>query len=167
MPQLSDETLQYLETSPFFAMLEGKDETSQNAFYSRFDTLPKPIREFLLSSKTAESLSDVINIVKIPTSFHTAISKIVALAAIGDIPIAGIEGLLLKLNLPPQQSTAVAEKLQTILEPVVTERAHLSVPAMIELPPLTQKVPVTAPVPDSSKPPARNIIDLRKPTPSA
>lgn len=162
MPTLSDDTIRYLQTSPFFAILEGKDGAAQDAFYAQFDALPKPIREFLLSPTTADGVSAIISGAQLPGSYHAAISKIVALAAMGEIPVASIEELLMKLNLPPEQSAMVAQKIQVILEPIVAERARRSVPAMPELPPLTQRVPPVTPSLDSSKTPARNIIDFRK-----
>lgn len=146
-------------------MLEGKDENGQKAFYAQYDALPEPIRKFLLSPATVTGISDVTLSSQVPASFHIAISKIVALVAMGDVPITSIENLLTKLDLPPQQTTDVTRKLQVILEPVVAKRSQLSVPRMPELPPLTQKIPPIELKLDSSKPPGRNIIDLRKQQP--
>lgn len=163
MPNISDdESGDWSVYSPFISSLEGKDDTAQKQFIEHYIQQSQEVQRFLTSLETATTLRELVDSGTLPPQYAIAIAKIVALAAMGEIPITGIEGLLLKLNLTQQQSSDITEKLNALLEPVIKERANIAVPAMPELPPMTQKIPPVMPTPDSSKTAGRNIIDLRK-----
>lgn len=152
--------------SPFIASIEGKDPEAKQKFFEQFSQQPQNVREFITSLDTVSAIKQLVDSGTLPPQYAVAIAKIVALAAMGEIPMGGIGELLMKLDLPAQQSEDVAGKINQLLEPVIADRARIAVPSMPELPPLTQKIPPPViPRPDSSKPPGRNIIDLRKQQP--
>ncbi|MEK7638089.1 MAG: hypothetical protein AAB375_01545 [Patescibacteria group bacterium] len=148
--------------SPFAAAMADRTPQQQEAFLERFSTMPDDIREFFTSLKTVEAIKTIMETGELSGDYDLAITKIVAFAALGDVPPANIEELLIKLGVSPQQAADVSQKLLGVLAPIISARAIHAVPTMSELPPLTQKIPPMTPVPDSSKTPARNIIDLRK-----
>lgn len=154
------------DCSPYIAMTAGKTPEELRPFFERFSQLPAPTRAFMTSLDVIERIKQMFLSLNVPPTHTIAISKIIAFAVLGDVPVSNIEPLLTKLNLSKALAQEVGNAITIILEPVIAERARASVPQeMSELPPMTMKIPPIAAPPDSSKTAARNIIDLRKQQP--
>ncbi len=160
------QTIEDADCSPYVAMTAGKNPEDLLSFFERFSQLPPPIRSFMTSLDVIEKIKHMFVSLRVPPTHTIAISKIIAFAALGDVSISNIEPLLIKLNLSEPLAQEASNAILGILDPIIAERARSAVPqGMPELPPLTQKIPSIAAGPDSSKTPARNIIDLRKQQP--
>ena len=152
MPTLSPDTLAYLNASPYFAALEGRDKLGQDLFYAKFEKLPEPVRQFLLAPTTADALSGIALANELDQRYLTAMGKIVASVALGEVPAGSIQPLLEKLDLPPAKAAVIAQALTDLLKPVVVFKAQAVVGTKpTEIPPLTRTV--------------GGIIDLRKQKP--
>jgi hypothetical protein len=162
MPKLPADTLKYLKTSPYDAMLEGRDRQAQDLFFAKFEKLPDALREFLLSPKTAEDVEYLALTTHLDDRYLTALGKIIASVTLGEVPIGSVAALLEKLDLPPEQAAAVADGMTRLMEPVLAAKARAAIGiAPREMPPLTRVVPPAA----GPQGAGRNIIDLRKPAP--
>lgn len=148
--------------SPFAAAMADRTPQQQEAFLERFSAMSDDEREFLTSMQTVEAIKTIMESSDLSGDYDLAISKIIAFAALGDVAPENIEGLLIKLGVSPQQATGLGQKLLGVLNPIISARALRAVPAMPELPPLTQRVPPAMPTPDSSRGSSRNMLNLRK-----
>lgn len=159
------QTIEDADCSPYIAMTAGKASEELAPFFERFSQLSSPVRSFMTSLDVIERIKQMLLGLHVPPTHTIAISKIIAFTAMGDVSISNIEPLLTKLNLSEPLAHEVGDAITGILEPIIAERARVSVPqGMPELPPMTMKIPPIAPGPDSSKTTARNIIDLRTKT---
>ncbi len=165
MNESSDETILY---SPYVAAYSDKDEVGQREFFERFYRLPAETKDFITSPQTAEYVKNLFDTEIAPDNYDTAIAKIVAFAAMGDVPVASIPQLLVKLGLSEQQAQKIATELERILEPVIAARGKAAAPqGMQEMPPLSRPTE-TGPQPIAGQQGnTRNIIDLRKQQPNA
>lgn len=141
MPGLSDDTLQYLRASPFFAATEGRDKTSQDLFYAKFEKLSDAFRQFLLAPETADDISYIVTTNKLDDRYLTALGKIVASVTMGEVPVSVVQQLLEKLDLPTEQAAQIADGIAKLVEPVLVAKAQAVVgPKPKEIPPLSRTV---------------------------
>ncbi len=152
---------EYNAYNPLSAYLDGKTDSEQGVVLGRFVNLPESEKLVLVGTDTAEAIANLIVAGTLPQSYGKAVAKIIYLVLAGEVQPAGVSALLERLGLSTPLAQQVSSVIGTLAAPVVRERAVTPV-AMPELPPLTQRVPPVMPGPDSSKTPARNIIDLRK-----
>jgi hypothetical protein len=146
---LSPDTLAYLNASPYFAALEGRDKMGQDLFNAKFEKLPESVRKFLLAPETADGLSALALTQGLDQRYIVAMGKIVASVTLGEVPLGSIQQLLEKVDLAPDQAAIVAQEMSRMLEPVMAAKAQAVVGAKPkEIPPLTRTV--------------GGIIDLRK-----
>lgn len=151
--------------SPFIAAFTDKSEDEQKVFFEKFTAQSESAREFLTSMQTVEALKTLTVSSNVGTEYAIAIGKVVAFVVLDEVPISSIEGLLLKLNLSPQQASQITVQLQKLLEPIISDRARASVPqGMRPLPPMTVRIPPIT-EPSETQGANRNIIDLRKQQP--
>jgi len=145
---------------PYLAGMSGKSESEQDALERRIDTLPTALRDFLFDPALPEKLSALVSTTGLQPQYAVALSKIVFLATLGDIPLTSPQQLLEKLGIDATTASRVAHGLEKILEPLVAARARGSIGAMQRLPPLTTRIPSVLP---SSTPPVpeKNVVDLR------
>ncbi len=152
-------TNEYLHTIPFTAALWGKDDDDRLLLSSEFSALSDVSRELLTSTNTADRIASWQQQGLFPPTHTLAVAKIVGLIALGEIPSHATKDLLLKVGLDEPHANQVAQQIQQLLAPVLTERATWEVPEKIEeLPPLTTKIPAAI----RPSEPGRNIMDLRK-----
>lgn len=155
MPPGITDISEYVRYNPLFAAVAGKDEVARKNILGRFDRLPDAVKDLLTGPATGAAIKALEADGTLPPSHAVAVAKLIALAAMGDVSIGDIEGLLVKLNLTPLQARRISDTLTALLEPVIAERGQQVVPeALPEIPPLTPGKQVSA----------RNIIDLRKPS---
>lgn len=172
---------QYSRYSPFMTALIGRDESAKADLYRRFSALPEEIAETLTSPDTADKIKSWESEGIFPSTHSSAVAKLIALSILGIIQSNQIPALLEKLNLDSVTRAQTSAVIMTIVGPALSFIEGYNQPtspevgantpssnraiSMNEMPPLTQRVPPPAPSSDSSKPPARNIIDLRKQQP--
>ncbi len=154
--------------NPYISAITGKSAEDQQKFFDLFYQLPDSAKDVITSPQTTASIKALFEGGAAPKGYEVAISKIVAFAAMGDVPIASIPQLLTKLGLSEQQSQTIAQELERILEPVIAARGKAAVPqGMQEMPPLNRPTE-SGPQPIAGQQgSARNIIDLRKQLPNA
>jgi len=176
----------YAQYSPFMAALTGRDEAAKIDLYRRFSLLPEEVAETLTNPDTADQIEAWEQQGVFPPTYSSAVAKIIALAVLGIIQPNQIQSLLEKLNLDSATAMRTSDVVVSIVGPALSfidgyrhsvdttiaptplnpERTPVSLPQTLKtLPPLTQRIPAVAQTPDSSKTPARNIIDLRKQQP--
>jgi hypothetical protein len=154
----------YTNYSPHFALIQGKDEMSTTTIFGRIAQLSEESRTVLSSESTAESLQKLVTSGTVPANYGTALAKIVGLCILGDVAVAHIEQLLLKLNLTPEQAGVVNAVLTDILSSTAPAKNIPAIPPvpLPELPPMSRPTENGPRVVAGPKVPARNIIDLRK-----
>lgn len=152
-----------LQYSPYFAGLDGKTAAESDVLQNRIDALPEKARSLIFDSEVPDKLKNILDQSGVPTQYVLAMAKILFLAALGDVAVGSIEHLLEKLGLEQRQASVVGAGITMLLGDIITERGRATIGQSIKtMPPLTQRVSPMNLGPDSSKTPARNIIDLRE-----
>jgi len=161
MPKsLPDDTLQFIQYAPYFALIEGKSPEQLAVFDAKYDSLPEPVRQFLLAPETSDAVAKMFADQLFPSSHAIAIGKLLGMVAMGDVRIEQVPALLEKLGLSTSSAATIRDRFSSALEPLISSRTRLSAPQTLKrLPPLTQQIPSRPP--PTSNTPARNIIDLR------
>lgn len=154
-------TAEYLDSCPFFAAVQGKNEQEQNLFFSRYDRLPETARQFLLAPETADAVVSMERQGLFPQTHQVAISKLVALIVLGDVTIPSVPQILVKLGIPQESAQGISSAIATLVAPALQSK-NTTLDTLQKIPPLTLSKPTPSP-----QEPARNIIDLRKPPTSS
>jgi len=136
--------------NPYLAIITDKDPAAQQQFFERFYRLDQPTKDFLTSEEVTGYIKGMFAQGVAPETHAVAISKIIALAAMGDIPVESVEQILQKLELTPAQAQKITLQITTILEPLSTQRKQ------------QPRAPATPGAPITSAPPTRNVLNLKK-----
>jgi len=136
--------------NPYLAIIADKDPAAQQQFFERFYQFDQPTKDFLTSVEVTSYIKGMFDQGIAPQTHAIAISKIVALVAMGDIPAESVPQILEKLELTPPEAQKIALQVSTILEPLFAQQKKESRP------------PESAPAPAASTVPARNVINLKK-----
>lgn len=161
---------EYIRLTPYFAVMQGKDEDERYLLSSIFLSLSDGAQEILTNEKTATLINQLITDGFLPETHAVAVAKLIGMIAFEEASITQAQEILEQLGLPGDHAQHVTQEISTFLQPLITERAQEELPENMEdreLPPMTMKVPQNLTGPDSSKTPARNIIDLRKQRPTS
>jgi hypothetical protein len=166
----------YTEVSPYFALVNGKDEQQEEAILGRIAMLSELKRGLLADESTAQRVVDMAQQAGIDAKFGVAIAKLIGLRVLGDVASSAVPTLLERVGVENVKAQSVATQIETLItsipnEPkeeatlqpqVAMDSARPLVPldmASRRIPPLTQQIPEAG----SGPVPQRNIIDLRKP----
>lgn len=162
---LSDDTIRFLQYSPYFALLEGKTKEQTTDLNEKYDALPETSRQFLLSPEAADGIGALVESGTVPASHAAAVSKLLGMVVMGDVQSDQVSPLLTKLGIPAQSAGVIAQQFNEILKPVTAARiARIAAQqGMRPIQPLTQRIgiPVPPPPPPAPQNASRNVVDLR------
>ena len=165
------ETTEYFDLSPLTAAAKGRSEEERFLLFQEFDMLDEDLKHVLASPETVEMIKTWVKTGIVPQSYVAAISKLLGLAALREVPVESIQPLLEKLGLATNSSALAAAEMTKFLQLFSEAQKHEDnlVKADEEAVTMTEMPPMTRPMENGPKPlvaspnvPQRNIIDLRK-----
>ena len=156
---------EYDHYSPLSAALAGRDEVAQTKIYESLNALPDEVSDVLIDVSTAEKIQQWAIQGVFPSSHSTAISKIIALVLLGEIPPLQVPNLLSKINLDPEVVQHTTDAISSITAPALAFKQGYEKTVTLgsrEVSPLTMGAKSMDNV-TSPQAGAQGIIDLRKP----